>query len=83
VVVPQHLAVVRGEHDDRIAQQALLPHELQQATDLIVDKEQPPGAYTLQWDGRTDAGEPAGNGTYLYHLNAGEFHITRRLTLLK
>ena len=49
----------------------------------LLDAEQIPGRYRLQWDGLADDGTAAASGIYLYRLQAGTFSETRRLTLLK
>ena len=50
--------------------------------------EQSIGTYITQdkaahWDGRTDKGERVSNGVYYYHFRAGEFHDTKRMTIVK
>ena len=49
----------------------------------LVDAQQAPGHYALQWDGRDDSGARAASGVYIYRLSAGGYRETRRLTLLK
>ncbi len=49
----------------------------------LLDAEQIPGRYRLQWDGLADDGTAAASGIYLYRLQVGTFSETRRLTLLK
>jgi pectate lyase len=49
----------------------------------LVDEQQAPGRYILQWDGRTDEGIAVSNGVYMYRLTAGAHQETRRLTLIK
>ena len=56
---------------------------LGQKVRTLVDAQQAPGRYRLQWDGRTDAGIPVGSGVYMYRLVAGTHQETRRLTLIK
>jgi hypothetical protein len=41
------------------------------------------GAHRLVWDGRTDSGLLAGNGTYLVRLQTPSRQLTRKLMLLK
>jgi hypothetical protein len=41
------------------------------------------GENVISWDGKTDAGERAASGLYLYRVSAGEFSETRKMTLLK
>lgn len=49
----------------------------------LVDAQQQPGRYRLQWDGRTEGGTMASSGVYIYQLNTPSGQIARRLTLLK
>lgn len=35
------------------------------------------------WDGKNDAGEPVGSGTYFYSLEAEDFTATKKLVILK
>ena len=49
----------------------------------LVDGTMGPGSYVVQWDGRSDAGEPAGSGIYLYRIQAGAFSAIRKMIVLK
>ena len=35
------------------------------------------------WDGRDSYGQEVSSGIYFYHLTAGDFHATRKLTIIK
>lgn len=49
----------------------------------LVDAEyHQPGRHWVEWDGRDNAGQEVGSGTYFYRLEAGPFSQTRRMTLL-
>jgi len=37
----------------------------------------------IYWDGRNDVGEQVSSGIYFYHLQAGDFYATRKMTILK
>ena len=41
------------------------------------------GKYTVQWNGRDDAGNPVSSGVYLYRLKSGRYFETKKLLLLK
>ncbi|SYZ73337.1 exported hypothetical protein [Candidatus Zixiibacteriota bacterium] len=41
------------------------------------------GRVTVTWDGRSDSGQQATSGIYLYKVNAGTFSATKKMMLLK
>ncbi|MGB2981401.1 MAG: FlgD immunoglobulin-like domain containing protein, partial [Candidatus Zixiibacteriota bacterium] len=47
------------------------------------DGRQSAGRHTLNWDGRDTGGRLLSSGIYLYRLEAGQFHQTRKMTLMK
>lgn len=49
----------------------------------LVQAQQGPGRYQVQWDGHTDGGQQAASGVYFYRLQAGEYREVRRLVLLR
>jgi hypothetical protein len=49
----------------------------------LVNDDRPAGAYTVQWNGRNDAGDPASSGVYFYRIEASGFSDVRKMTLLK
>jgi flagellar hook assembly protein FlgD len=49
----------------------------------LVDRDQAPGVYRLEWKGDDRLGLPVGSGVYLYRLEAGSFSKTRRMVMLK
>ncbi len=49
----------------------------------LVEAQQPPGSYTVRWDGRNDAGALVPSGIYLYRLEANDVIKTRRMLLVK
>ena len=49
----------------------------------LYDGRQSAGRHTLNWDGRDTGGRPLSSGIYLYRLEAGQFHQTKKMTLMK
>ncbi|ARA91750.1 hypothetical protein AWN76_000260 [Rhodothermaceae bacterium RA] len=43
----------------------------------------PAGTYTVEWDGRDNAGAPVSSGVYLYRLTQGDQMQTRSMVLMK
>jgi Spy/CpxP family protein refolding chaperone len=41
------------------------------------------GNYVVNWDGRSENGDMTASGVYLYRIEAGSYHITNRMVLLK
>jgi hypothetical protein len=42
-----------------------------------------PGVHEVVWDGRNDRGEYVGSGVYFCTMEAGSFHESSKMTLLK
>lgn len=49
----------------------------------LVDEEQGPGVYRVQWDGRNEKGESASSGVYFSVLKAGSEVVKKKMLLLK
>ena len=49
----------------------------------LVDGQRAAGRYRVVWDGRDDAGRPAGTGVYFYRLRAGKWSTVQKMTLLR
>ena len=49
----------------------------------LVDEQKGIGKYTLDWDGRDDAGVELPIGAYLYKMQAGSFTATKQMLYLK
>lgn len=49
----------------------------------LVDKNQLPGRYSIQWDGRNNYGNRVSSGIYYYRLKAGEFQQTNKMIFIK
>ena len=56
---------------------------LGQKVRTLVKQQQPPGNYTVRWDGRNDLGQQVSSGVYLYRLTAGNFTRVRKMVLLR
>lgn len=56
---------------------------LGQRVATLADLDLPAGSYSISWDGRTDAGEECGSGTYFYRLTAGSHVETKKMLYLK
>ena len=46
------------------------------------------GEYTTRgsavyWDGKNDEGEPAANGTYFYHFQAGDYRASKKMVIMR
>ena len=41
------------------------------------------GRQDVMWNGKDDSGLQVSAGVYFYHLNAGSFSDTKRMTLVK
>jgi flagellar hook assembly protein FlgD len=55
---------------------------LGQQVKTIHDGFQLAGSYTVQWDGRNEAGQPATSGIYFYRIQSGRLVQTRKMMLL-
>jgi len=49
----------------------------------LVDSEQEPGYYVVEWDGRNQAGQEVSTGIYIYQLRARDETVTRRMIKLQ
>jgi len=56
---------------------------LGQKVRTLVDREESAGSYTITWDGRTNSGQSAATGVYLYRFEAGDHVETKKMLLLK
>jgi len=57
---------------------------LGQEVRTLVNKQQPAGTYSVQWDGKDNLGRQASSGIYIFQINAGDaFKISKRMLLLK
>ncbi|MDZ7361799.1 MAG: T9SS type A sorting domain-containing protein [candidate division KSB1 bacterium] len=50
---------------------------------ILVDQYQEAGAYRVLWDGLNERGQKVESGIYFYHMEAGDFVATRKMTLLR
>lgn len=49
----------------------------------LIEKQQSPGYYAVQWDGRKEVGTEVSSGIYFYRIQAGTYVQTKRMLLLK
>lgn len=56
---------------------------LGQVVRALVNEEKRAGTYSVEWDGRNDAGNVVGSGVYLYRLQAGSSARTMKMILMK
>ncbi len=49
----------------------------------LMNGAQEPGYYSVQWNGRSDAGVPLASGIYFYRMRAGQFSAINKMLLLK
>jgi hypothetical protein len=56
---------------------------LGQVVRILVDREQKPGFYTINWDGKDDTGRKLPAGIYFYQMISEDFIDTKKAVLLK
>lgn len=49
----------------------------------LVEAQQGPGEYTINWDGKDNQGQAVASGIYILELQSGHFQQFRRMVLLK
>ncbi len=49
----------------------------------LVDEVQPPGTYSVEWDGTSSSGRAVASGIYLYRLERGSEQDVKKMILLK
>jgi len=54
-----------------------------QVVRTLLDRQQGAGYYTIDWDGKDDAGRMVPSGVYVYTLTAGEFRASKKLLLIR
>lgn len=73
-----------SDHEKQVTRVKLLVFDvLGQLVRVLVDEEQKPGFYEVQWNGKNAKGETVGSGVYLYSIVAGNFKVTKRMILIK
>jgi hypothetical protein len=50
---------------------------------LLVNRMQPKGTYSIEWDGKSDNGLALASGTYIYRLSAGEYSQSRKMSYVR
>jgi len=56
---------------------------LGQKVNTLVRENQSPGSYTVNWNGKNDAGIPMPSGIYLYYLQSDNYTLSRKMLLLR
>jgi hypothetical protein len=54
-----------------------------QVVRTLVNEDQKAGFYTIQWDGRSEAGTQVATGIYIYRINAGSFVTAKKMVMMK
>ncbi len=49
----------------------------------LVSQQQEPGVYRINWDGKSQDGRDASSGVYLVRFEAGDFHQSRKVILIR
>ena len=49
----------------------------------IIDEQMEAGYHRISWNGRNDNGRQVGSGVYIYLLQAGRHHQSKKLTYMK
>ncbi|MBU1101017.1 MAG: T9SS type A sorting domain-containing protein, partial [Bacteroidetes bacterium] len=49
----------------------------------LISEEQNAGMQKAIWDGKNNYGSKVSSGTYIYRIDAGEFHMAKKMLLLK
>lgn len=58
-------------------------NSLGQEVRTLVNARQNAGQYTIQWDGKNNAGSAVSSGVYIYRIKAGDFIKSKKMLLLK
>ncbi len=75
---------ITGGNESRMVQTRLeVFNVLGQKITTLVDKAKAPGTYTVQWDGRDEAGSTVASGIYFYRLSRGDQTESKKMMLLK
>ncbi len=56
---------------------------LGQEVRTLVSREQSPGQYTMEWDGKNNAGLSVSSGVYIYRIQAGDFVKAKKMMFIK
>ncbi|SYZ73917.1 exported hypothetical protein [Candidatus Zixiibacteriota bacterium] len=56
---------------------------LGQEVRTLIDRQEAPGNYSIEWDGTDGIGNKVGSGVYFYRLTRGNDNDTRKMVLLK
>jgi VCBS repeat-containing protein len=56
---------------------------LGQRVRTLLEERLPPGQYSLNWNGRNDAGKTVSSGVYFYRIEAGAYNAMKGMVLIK
>ena len=56
---------------------------LGQEVRTLLNRHQTAGEYSIQWDGKNNAGQPVSSGIYIYRIQSGEFIKSHKMMLIK
>jgi len=54
-----------------------------QLVNILASEFKPAGHHSVRWDGTDEHGNTVAAGVYLYHIQAGEYSATKKLTVLR
>jgi hypothetical protein len=77
-----HFGIPQGSRE-KIKVRLAVYNTFGQLVRVLVDEEKAAGFYTVQWDGRNDAGRTVPSGVYFYTLVSGDFKATKKVLVIR